>query len=281
MCDTLTKVPCKKKSQTWRYYSEIFPCIPRDLAISPASVDHVINRQCCAQSSLTNCNASSDTHGYLPINHLLCKKIWNCSHSSNGEYYLDLVNCYEVHRGSRNYFLFNDKNKRRQRPEDGLKERGQSRANARHDYDWCSNVLEEVDELVLRNNMSLSHHWQERRVFRNVFLLQLTGKKRSEIIRNHKVERKTWIQVGLAGLGELRDKESTESEKTETGNWFGIGAMGNVTGSKLEDCASVWQAPSWGQIKWILNGAYQPRLTTFFSKGSRRKKINCGISSTI
>lgn len=76
------------------------------------------------------------------------------------------------------------------------------------------------------------------------FSVQLTGKKRSEIVRHHKMERKTWRQVGLAGLGELRDEESTESEKTETGNWFGIDAMGNITGSKLEDCASVWQAPS-------------------------------------
>lgn len=52
------KSPLQEESQTWCYYFEIFPSISRDLAISH-SVDHVINRQCCAQSSLTKCNASS------------------------------------------------------------------------------------------------------------------------------------------------------------------------------------------------------------------------------
>lgn len=52
--------------------------------------------------------------------------------------------------------------------------------------------------------------------------LQLTGKKRSEITRNCKMERKIWKQVGLAGLRELGHKVSTESEGTNTGNGFGI-----------------------------------------------------------
>lgn len=52
------------------------------------------------------------------------------------------------------------------------------------------------------------------------------------------MERQSWRQVRLAGIGEARDTVSSEGEDTDTSNRCGLGTMGNAEESNLELCLS-------------------------------------------